>query len=287
MGELRTFRGAGGVRLVGEIEGAPRLGAVLLAHGGGQTRHAWSGSASKLAAAGFEVVALDLRGHGESEWAQDGDYRIGRFAEDLVAVASDIRAPCALVGASLGGLAGLTVETVIAPGTFSSLTLVDITPRMEASGVAKIMGFMGENLEEGFATLEDAADAIAAYMPHRPRPADLSGLAKNMRVRPDGRYGWHWDPSFVSSVAQSRSERSLADFEAEAARLTIPVHLVRGRMSELVSQDAVDAFLATVPHAAFTDVAGAGHMVAGDRNDAFTAAVVSFLVSPESQTHAK
>jgi pimeloyl-ACP methyl ester carboxylesterase len=271
------FSGDEGVMLVGETYGAPERGTVLLAHGGGQTRHAWTKACSSLAACGWRAVAIDLRGHGDSEWSPSGDYRIQRFAADLVHVAAELGPRPALVGASLGGIAGMVVEGMSAPGTFSSLTLVDVTPQMDPSGVAKVMGFMSERVEVGFADLEEAADFIARYLPHRPRPKDLSGLAKNLRLHPDGRYRWHWDPRFVGSVAESRGSYASGGFQDRLGAIEAPVHLIRGRMSELVSREAADAFLAAVPHARFTDVEDAGHMVAGDRNDAFVDAVLRFL----------
>jgi pimeloyl-ACP methyl ester carboxylesterase len=272
-----TFLGDEGLTLAGDAYGDPVRGTVLLAHGGGQTRHAWAKACTSLAASGWRAVAVDLRGHGESDWSPSGDYRIQRFAEDLVQVAGQLGDRPALVGASLGGIAGMVVEAMSAPGTFSSLTLVDVTPQMEPSGVAKVMGFMAERVGVGFASLDEAADFIASYLPHRPRPKDLSGLAKNLRLHPDGRYRWHWDPRFVTSVAESRSSYATGSFEDQLGDVEAPIHLIRGRMSELVSREAADAFLAAVPHARFTDVEDAGHMVAGDRNDIFVDAVLGFL----------
>ncbi len=249
-------------------------GTVMLAHGGGQTRHSWAKTGQHLAGKGWTAICLDLRGHGDSDWAKDGDYEIARFSEDLIAVAATRADKPALSGASLGGMAGLVVETTLAAGTFSSLTLVDIVPRPDPEGVMRIMGFMRANLETGFATLEEAADSIAAYLPHRPRPSDLTGLRKNLRLGPDGRYRWHWDPKFWSDGAR---RGAAAPVEPDYGAIDIPVHLVRGRMSELVSLDAARAFVAELRHGAFTDVAGAGHMVAGDRNDLFLDAVTGFL----------
>src|SRR5579872_2878503 len=149
----RTFTGADGLKLLAEATGEGGRGEVLLAHGGGQTRHAWKKAAQALAERGWRAVALDLRGHGESEWSPAGDYALDAFARDLIEVARQMNGRPALIGASLGGIAGLMVETLLAPGTFSSLTLVDVTPRMDPAGVEKIMGFMGANVENGFATL--------------------------------------------------------------------------------------------------------------------------------------
>ena len=272
-----TFVGDEGISLVADTVGAPSNGSVIFAHGGGQTRHAWAKAGERVAATGWRAVIVDLRGHGESDWAPSGDYRLQKFAADLIAVADTLGGRPHLVGASLGGLAGMMAEAYLREGTFASLTLVDITPHMEPAGVAKVMGFMSDKLEEGFATVEEAADVIASYMPHRPRPADLSGLAKNLRQCADGRYRWHWDPRFVTSVMQTRDRHSMEDMQSRLGELRLPIHLIRGRMSELVTEENAKLFLKSTPNASYTDIAGAGHMVAGDRNDAFVDAVVAFL----------
>ncbi|MDB5483577.1 MAG: alpha/beta hydrolase fold [Caulobacteraceae bacterium] len=279
---LSPFVTRGGLRLAADVQGDGRRGVVMLAHGGGQTRHSWASTAHRLAERGWRTVSLDLRGHGDSDWEPEGDYHIERYAEDLIDVAAGLPARPALIGASLGGIAGMMAEAVLAPGTFASLTLVDIIPRTDPSGVEKIMGFMGAHLEHGFHSLEAAAETIAAYLPHRPRPRDLSGLGKNLRQGPDGRYRWHWDPKFVSGVGRERSLSHAEDLEARCREIDIPVHLIRGRMSELVSLEGAQAFVASLKDGSFTDVADAGHMVAGDRNDVFLQAVLDFLESPRA-----
>ena len=274
-----------GLTLTADVAGAGARGVVMLAHGGGQTRHSWASTAERLAERGWKTVSLDLRGHGDSDWDPAGDYHIDRYAEDLIDVATALPGRPALIGASLGGIAGMMVEAVLAPGTFASLTLVDIIPRTDPSGVEKIMGFMGAHLEHGFHSLEAAAETIAAYLPHRPKPKDLSGLGKNLRQGADGRFRWHWDPKFVTGVRRERSPTHGEDLEARCREIDIPVHLIRGRMSELVSLEGAEAFVAGLKHGSFTDVADAGHMVAGDRNDIFLQAVVEFLESPRAQAN--
>jgi pimeloyl-ACP methyl ester carboxylesterase len=272
-----TFQTRDGLNLAADVAGDGQRGSVILAHGGGQTRHSWASTAKRLAERGWKTVALDLRGHGDSDWSSDGDYHVERFAEDLIAVSATLPDKPDLIGASLGGMAGLMVETAVAPGTFRSLTLVDIVPKSDPEGVEKIMGFMGANLDHGFDSLEAAADSIAAYLPHRRRPSDLSGLKKNLRQGADGRYRWHWDPKFVTGVRGARTTQSMEDFETRCRGIDIPVHLIRGRMSELVSLEAAKAFVAMLKQGSFTDVADAGHMVAGDRNDIFLEAAIGFL----------
>lgn len=275
-----TIETASGLRIVGDQwkaddpDGAP----VVLAHGGGQTRHAWGSTADALAAAGHQVLTIDLRGHGDSDWASDGDYHVTRFVDDAESVLDWIGQPVVWVGASLGGMIGLTLSARRS-NDLAALILVDITPRPRADGVERILAFMSDDLEHGFASLEEAADAVAAYQPHRPRHDDLSGLTKNLRRGDDGRWRWHWDPAFLATRNGS-AQIEVPDFNAAeqaAAVLTLPTLLVRGRLSDLVTDAEAQEFLALVPHAEYLDVAGAAHMVAGDRNDVFTDAVARFV----------
>jgi pimeloyl-ACP methyl ester carboxylesterase len=265
--------------LRGDSYGDPSHAPVVLLHGGGQTRHAWEGTARELALAGWNAVTIDLRGHGESDWSEGGDYRHDDFAADTTAISRSFETPPVLVGASLGGISSLLAlgESADKP-VASALVLVDIATKMELTGAARIIEFMKAK-PDGFESLEEVADAVARYNPHRPRPRDLSGLNKNLRRGDDGRYRWHWDPQFLEGP---KNPTDGGNFDPEtlvsAARsLTLPTLLVRGKMSDLLSEEGAQEFLALVPHAKFVDVSGAGHMVAGDRNDVFAAAVVSFL----------
>lgn len=275
-----AFASADGLKLAADAHGDPSHPPILLLHGGGQTRHAWSGTADQLARRGYYAVTLDLRGHGDSEWCPDGDYRHSAFAADTTAVARHFERPPVLVGASLGGLSSLFALGDAAaeggPPLASALVLVDIATRMQVDGARRILGFMSAH-PDGFADLEEAADAIASYNPHRPRPKDVSGLRKNLRQREDGRYRWHWDPAFVEGRLTPAAMNELDRLDVAARSLEIPALLVRGRMSDLLSEEDARHFLEQVPHARFVDVSGAGHMVAGDRNDHFSRAVIEFL----------
>jgi pimeloyl-ACP methyl ester carboxylesterase len=274
-----TCVGANDVALVADGFGNADDPAVLLLHGGGQTRHSWGGTARLLADNGFYAVSADLRGHGDSDWDPDGSYTFDSFQVDTERWCAMLDTP-AVVGASMGGMAALWTEGVRAqqglPPASRALVLVDIAHRSEPEGIQRIVDFM-MGKPEGFASLDEAADAVAGYMPHRPRPADNRGLARNLRLGDDGRYRWHWDPQFMDFSHRPRSSHDIDVFAHHASRLTMPVMLVRGRMSDVVSEEAAHEFLELVPHAHYVDVGGAHHMVAGDRNDAFTDAVVSFL----------
>ncbi len=302
------IEGDAGVCLRGEAWGPPDASPVILLHGGGQTRHSWAAAGRRIATEGWLSIALDLRGHGESDWAGEGNYRPDHFVADLRAVADRLGRPPIVVGASLGGMTGLLAEGESERSLLSGLVLVDVAPRIESRGVARIIEFMLAR-PDGFASLEEAAEVVSAYRRHRSRPRDFSGLRKNLRLGEDGRWRWHWDPAFVGGDrlggAEELQRLALAELDhdavldadagprqgagpgarfndrarllAAARRLAVPTLLVRGRESDVVSEQGVREFLDAVPHASFADVSEAGHMVAGDRNDAFNEAVLGFL----------
>lgn len=271
---MHVWEGANGLPIAGDSWGDPDGPLVLLLHGGGQTRHAWKGAGETLGQAGYHAIAFDARGHGDSGWAANDEYG----ADYMVA---DIKAVCAavgdmnpvLVGASMGGIAGLVAigeDHVDA----SALVLVDIAPQTEASGREKIKSFMDQR-PDGFSSLEEVADAISRYQPHRKRPKNLNGLAKNVRRAASGRYVWHWDPNWRRNITDPahRAERLV-----EAANnLPLPTLLVRGGLSDILSEEGAAAFLKQCPHAEYVNVTEAAHMVVGDRNDIFADAVIEFL----------
>ncbi len=272
------LRGSGGLRIATDRWGEPGRPLVLLQHGGGQTRHAWKGTGEALARAGFLAYALDARGHGDSDWDPDADYSQEAMVDDLVAVIEEIGDPApVLVGASMGGGVSLCA---VGEGHVdaSALVLVDMAPRIEPEGARRIMEFMGQR-PDGFDSLQQVADAIASYQPHRKSPRALDGLRKNVRVDDAGRLRWHWDPAFIrgkTSEIAARTER----MEQAAQRLSVarlPTLLVRGGLSDVLSEEGAQSFLRTCPHSEYVSVTDAAHMVAGDRNDLFTSAVTDFL----------
>ncbi|CAM4191082.1 Non-haem bromoperoxidase BPO-A2 [Mycobacterium basiliense] len=276
-----AVRGTGGVRIVADRLGDGHARAVVFLHGGGQTRRSWGRAAAAVAERGWQAVTIDLRGHGESDWSVDGDYRVVSFAGDVQEVLRGLPAKPVLVGASLGGFTTMLLAGEVSPGIASAVVLVDIVPNMDPSGANRVHAFMADRVESGFGSLDEVADMIAEYNPHRPRPVDLDGLTTNLRRRGD-RWYWHWDPQFISGTAAfppievTESERLYTAVEA-ILRDGVPMLLIRGQMSDLVSQERADEFLARFPQIEFTDVRGAGHMVAGDRNDVFADAVLDFL----------
>jgi pimeloyl-ACP methyl ester carboxylesterase len=276
------FRGAEGLTLVadewnrdtaGSGPGADRP-TVLMLHGGGQNRHSWKKTGQILGDAGLHVVALDSRGHGDSDRSPDANYSVDMLCEDTLAVLDQIGRPVALIGASMGGLTGILVAGKAGPQRVTQLVLVDVVPRYEKDGSARIRDFMFNHVH-GFDSLEQAADAVAEYLPHRPKPRSPEGLKKNLRQR-DGRWYWHWDPAFLTAPGDDPFVR-VEKLEQIAIDLTIPILLIRGKLSDVVSEEGVRDFLEKVPRAEFVELSEAGHTAAGDDNDAFTEVVVDFV----------
>ena len=186
----------------------------------------------------------------------------------------EIGTPVVLIGASMGGLTGIMVADEAGPDRVTKLVLVDVVPRFEKTGSARIRDFMFNHVH-GFDSLEEAAEAVAEYLPHRTKPRSPEGLKKNLRLR-DGRWYWHWDPNFLTKPRDDPFER-VDKMENAAMRLQIPILLIRGKLSDVVSTEGVNDFLAKVPRAEFVELSEAGHTAAGDDNDAFSEVVVEFV----------
>ena len=260
--------------------GPQAVGTVLLLHGGGQTRHSWAATGARLAAHGWTAIALDARGHGDSDWSPTGQYSMDVFVQDLWSVIDTLDAPPVLVGASLGGSTAL-LATGERPGSAAGLVLVDIAPRMNPEGRARVVAFMA-GAPDGFGSLDEVADAVAAYNPHRPRPRSTDGLRKNVRQRDNGRWYWHWDPRFLQIGDEATRDAQTPRLYAAARNVAVPTLMVRGRGSDVVSAEGAAELRELIPGVRLTEVA-AGHMVAGDDNDVFTAQLLDFLA--EVRTH--
>ena len=284
LGEPVEFASEDGVRLSGTryaVDGQQ----VLLAHGFGQTRHSWAGTQDRLADAGFGSLAWDMRGHGASASNSfDRIYKVSDFIGDQLAGARQLLPHTAgidepskplpvLVGASMGGLTGLLAQA--SHRIFSALVLVDVTPRWEMAGMKRIHAFMSAH-PDGFDSYDHAAQVIHDYLPHRRARKSDQQLAKLLRSDEHQRLRWHWDPRLLSEFVLD-SEQLQELISEQARKIDVPVLLISGGRSDLVSDDTVAHFLGLVPHATHVRLPDATHMLAGDDNDTFTDAVLAFL----------
>ena len=271
------FKVDSGLELVASEWGDVNDPLVILMHGGGQTRHAWGSTGEILSKSGFYVLSLDLRGHGDSQWHPDGDYLIESYKGDLVSILNQVGKPASLVGASLGGMVSLSLASDLnKKDLVSALVMVDIGLYPNEKGSNEIVSFMQSGIK-GFANLNEASDAVSAYLPHRKRPRDNRGLEKNLRLKEDGRYYWHWDPRFLDERDSDNRENQKEKNIRLAKNISIPTLLIRGALSNVVTQKEVDDFLTIIPHSEFQEIEKAAHMVAGDRNDIFANSAIKFL----------
>lgn len=265
-----------GLRLIADVGGADGAPLVVLLHGGGQTRHSWSNAQKSLIGEGYRVINFDARGHGESDWSQNGDYGLPVRSRDLATVIGDYHGPIALVGASMGGMTSFyAVGHGIVPSV-QALIMVDIVIHPAAIGVQNIRHFMAAHAD-GFSSVDEAADAVAAYNPQRTRPRDTRGLMRNLRKRPNGRLHWHWDPRMLDADSIPENHTWTDELVAVSDRVCLPTLVIRGEQSDIVDDAGVAEMRALVPQTEVFTIPDSGHMVAGDKNDVFNSGVIDFL----------
>lgn len=261
-----------GLEMVADAYGDPAAPPVCFFHGGGQSRRSWAGSARRIAQAGYYGLTFDLRGHGDSGWAIDGDYLLDAYGRDVEAILHALGRPVALVGASRGGQAAL-VGGSRHPDAVRLIMLADVAPYMNDAGVEEIRDFFRAS-DEGFASLGEAADALHVHL-GQPRLPDVSGLVKSMREQ-NGRLFWHWDPRTTSPEFLHPPSEGEALVSA-ARRVKSPLVLVKAELSEIVSDESVRKFRALAPQLDVEIAHGVGHMFTGDRNDAFAERLLHHL----------
>ena len=272
----KEFEGANGVRLAADAHGEAGRPSIVCFPGAGQTRHAWRRTALRLVSLGYYVLSVDLRGHGGSSWASDGDYSIEAFAADVRAMIQALPGPPILLGASIGGIASAIAVGETTSCVARALILVDVVPNMAAEGLDRIRSFMSAG-HAGFASVEEASAAVLRYLPGRRPSSSHRGLKRNLRLGADGRWYWHWDPAFHAGSKQRAEQGMFARMAAAVRNIRIPVLIISGSRSEVVSDEGVSHLRQLIPQAQWVQVPGAAHMVAGDQNDAFNSAISGFV----------
>ena len=262
-----------GLSLAADIHGPDTGQPVLFFHGGGQSRRSWRGPARRLGAAGYRAITVDLRGHGESDWATDGDYLLDAYARDVEALIDQLDGPVVLVGASRGGQSAL-VGGSRRPGRVALIMLADVAPAMRDEGIDEIRDFFAASMI-GFRDADEAADALAHHL-GRERTADASSLLAAMRRGENGRLYWRWDPATVRPEFIHPPSEGEA-LVAAAARLSDPVVLVRAELSSIVTDESVALFRKLTPQLEVVIAHGVGHMFTGDQNDAFAETLLERL----------
>lgn len=247
------------------------VGLVFL-HGGGQSRHSWRRAAREFQARGWPCLIYDARGHGDSEWIADGDYRPHGFARDALALLAHWRRPAILVGASLGGITALLAAGEPNPWV-AGLVMVDTAPKLNVEEIHRLIGFLDAG--DGFESPAAAAAHVNGYFPG----SDVSPEAaeRGLRCAADGRWYWNWDARVVRGERTSLAlpyEQELRDC---ARRLRVPFLLVRAGASAIVT-DAAEADLRDcAPALEVVVLPDAHHMLSGADNLRFVQVAAPFL----------
>ena len=261
-----------GLVLRGLTWGDSRCPSVLLLHGGGETCQAWRGFAKRLVCAGYFVLAFDARGHGESDWARDGNYAVDAFGSDIGAIAAWIGRPTAVVGFSAGGLAAFYAIGANLVHNCPALVLIDIAIRPKLAGTDQIRRFL-TSAPDGFASVDEACSAVAVYHRLKTLPKTES-MARNLRQQANGRWQWHWDPRKLDVPLGDLRAQKLLDV---SEGVTLPIVVLRGATSEVTDQANIAEMLTVLPQLEVQTVPECGHKFARDGHDGYADAIMAFL----------
>jgi esterase len=254
-------------------QGAPP---VLFLHGGCLTAHTWDLACLALRN-DYHCLALDQRGHGDSEWSPEVDYRPSAQREDVAGWidALGMDRPV-LVGQSMGALNALSYAHAF-PERVAGLVLIDIAPEASRSGgAARIVEFARAPAE--LDSIDAFVERAVAFNPRRRRELLRSSLLHNLRQLPDGRLTWKYDRRFLAT-GMTTVANALEELATQAREVSCPTLLVRGGDSDVVTREAAAAFAACFPAGQFAEVAGAGHSVQGDEPAALVALLRRFLAA--------
>jgi pimeloyl-ACP methyl ester carboxylesterase len=260
----------------GEHAGCP----ILFLHGGGQTCRTWDVVCHELAP-DYSCIALDLRGHGDSEWSYESDYRIEAHAADTAALIDALDLPrLVIVGMSLGGMTGLHYA-LGHPDRVAGFVAVDVGPWVDVEGGAPIRQFMQEvaSLDE----LEQFVDAALRFNPRRDARLLRHSLWNNLRSCPDGRLMWKTDLRQLGDRSTAVTA-GLGALQERIADLRCPTLIVRGSDSPILREEHARRFAEAIPNGRSIAIEGAGHNVQGDQPAALVRALRDFLDEIEASS---
>jgi pimeloyl-ACP methyl ester carboxylesterase len=260
-------------------EGVP----LILLHGHGNEAHLWDDFIPRIADH-YRVLAVDQRGHGDSDWDPEGRYDAENMADDLEAVLAAFEIDrFVLIGFSMGGRVSMTFAARH-PERLAGLVLVDIGPEIDRRGAMRIGGEMAEQRNPTFASVEEYARLLSLNYPAG-QPEALMRMARfGLRQGDDGRYALKMDPKLRSDrpddAESIAKEEAFTQLQWDAlAKLPCPALVVRGAASDILSPDIADKMVEEViPNATLAVVPQAAHSVATDNPEGFAEAVCSFVL---------
>ena len=247
---------------------------ILFLHGGALTAHTWDLCCLALRA-DYHCLALDQRGHGDSDWAPDADYSISAQREDVKGFAEAVGLDqFVLVGMSMGAINGLAYA-IAYPETLSALVLIDAGPNVRRSGSRRIRDFVNGGTKPE--TLEEIIERAMSFNPRRDPLILRRSLMHNLRQQTDGTWIWKYDRRRFQQMGgdqHAAERRGLAD---GLARVTCPTLVVRGRESDVFHDEDAERLAGSLPDGRWVTIPKAGHTVQGDNPKDLAAALRDFL----------
>lgn len=250
---------------------------MICLHGGGQQAHTWD-FVSLAFRDDFHVRAIELRGHGDSDWPTDKDYRISSLASDVHGIATEQLElePFVLVGLSMGGMTTLNYASRW-PETLKAIVVVDVAIELESDGVNNLMQFMSG--PESFDDFEALVDRVLEFNPRRPRHHLQASLKHNLRQQEDGSWTWKYDNIFRTGELSRDAIWHREEMIEQAKNIPVPMLLVRGADSDIMSTEGAQYLVDLVPNGEMAVVPDAGHSVMGDNPPAFEKTIRDWLKS--------
>jgi esterase len=255
--------------------GGKGLPTMLFLHGGALTAHTWDLVCLALRDE-YHCLALDQRGHGDSDWAHDADYSIGAQLQDTKGFVDRIGLDkFVLVGMSLGAINSLAFA-VAHPERLNALVIIDAGPEMRRPGSSRIRDFVNEVQET--VTVEAIIEKALKFNPRRDPKILRRSLMHNLRQQPDGTWRWKYDTRRFQAMGQESHRAARAALADGLARITCPTLVVRGGESDVFHEEDAERLVARLPNGRHVTIPRAGHTVQGDNPKDLVAELRRFLV---------
>ena len=253
--------------------GTPAAPPLLCLHGITQTAHSWDEVASDLAS-DYRVLCLDQRGHGDSDWAADGDYTRQTQAADLDAITDALHLRrFILAGMSMGGINSITFAARHAQKV-RGLIIVDVSPEIQVKGVENIRNFI--QAPDELDTFEAFVERAHHFNPRRSMDNIRSRLTHNLKQLPNGKWTWKYDKA-LRSGERSFQASALQNLWDDVRAIRCPTLIIKGGESDILSAESAVKLQETISGSRLAVVSGAGHSVMGDNPAGFVGAVRPFL----------
>jgi len=253
--------------------GAATQPPLVCLHGITQTAHSWDEVAAALAD-DYRVLCFDQRGHGDSDWAPDGDYARQTQAADLDAIAVAVGlSQFFLAGMSMGGINSITF-TARHPQKVRALIIVDVSPEIQVKGVENIRSFI--QAPDELDSFEAFVERAHQFNPRRSLENIRSRLSHNLKQLPNGKWTWKYDKA-LRAGERSFQASALHNLWDDVRAIRCPTLIIKGGESDILSSESATKLQEAIPGSRLAVVPGAGHSVMGDNPAAFVAAVRPFL----------